>query len=112
MGLDHMVNFLADSEPGTDVAEICGGRARVTRVCVRRRLRGGKNFDVECGVDLLEPAQQRALWAYLRRGVWVVIMSPPCTAFGPWSRINRWRAPEAWAASLEVGEPLAALCGQ
>ena len=80
----QLVAFLAVSEPGTDVCEVFGGAGRTTAVCIRRHFRGGKNWDLTCGVDLSDPTDVRALWDYFEQGVWVVILQPPCTAFGAW----------------------------
>ena len=36
-----------------DVAELCGGAAGTTALLVRRGYRGGPNFDLICGCDLM-----------------------------------------------------------
>ena len=38
--------------PGIDVAEICGGEARVSQLAVRRRLDAGQNLDLVTHIDL------------------------------------------------------------
>ena len=35
-----------------DVCEICGGAAGVSKICLRRRMKTGKNFDIVAGFDL------------------------------------------------------------
>eukprot|EP00974_Lingulodinium_polyedra_P126807 11199661-Lingulodinium_polyedra.AAC.1 len=51
---------------GVDLAEICGGEGRLSRVCFRRHLRVGLNFDLTCGVDLTKPADVAYLWNYVQ----------------------------------------------
>ena len=98
---------------GVDYVELFGGNAGTTRIAIRRNLKGGKNFDLTSGVNLHNPDDVRALFDYLRtHRPLVVIMGPPCTAFGSWSS---WNAIHNWAgynASLQEGLPLAKLAAR
>ena len=49
-----------------DVCEICGGEAGVSKICIRRRLKTGENFDIVAGFDLTQKAEIAYLWKYLR----------------------------------------------
>ncbi len=44
---------------GSDIAEVCGGKARTTQVGIRRKLRCGPNFDLACEYDLTVKRDQR-----------------------------------------------------
>ena len=44
--------LLETYQAGIDVAEVCGGMARCSRVAVRRHLKHGKNFDLVTGWDM------------------------------------------------------------
>ena len=87
-------------------------KGRVTQISLRRRLRSGGNLDLVTGTDLCDPAETKALWAYLRDyKPLVVIMGPPCTPYGPWSNLN-WRLNrEGWQRSYDACSPIARLCG-
>ena len=91
--------LLSNMEPGTDVAEVCGGQGRVLKVCARRRLRTGRNFDLTCNVDLHNAAEKHALWRYIMAGIWVIVMAPPYTPFGSRANYDRWRNADACLAT-------------
>ena len=96
-----------------DVCEIFGGDAGTTRVCMRRGLKTGPAFDINVGIDLTSSVEIQHLWMYLERyRPKVVIAGPPCTSFGPWSRINRYRAYDTWRKNRTIGEKLAKLIGE
>ena len=65
--------LMHDPHVFADVFEICGGEARCTHILVRRHhFRGGRNFDIVVGINLLKPEEVRMLWTYLERtsGLW------------------------------------------
>ena len=71
------------------LAEICGGEARTSRVAIRRHMAHGPNFDLVVGVDLTIPDTQRRVYNFfLNKKVFVAVMAPPCTVFGPLSNLN------------------------
>ena len=87
-----------------------GGKGGTTRVAFTKGLKVGENFDLVTAVDLTQPSQASKLLAYVqahRPGV--IVMAPPCTAFGPWAHINQWRHRAAWLNALAIGKPLAEL---
>eukprot|EP00973_Karenia_brevis_P064557 8969657-Karenia_brevis.AAC.1 len=93
--------------------EVCGGQALTTRIAVRRKLKGGQNFDVVCGLDLMRPVHVEYLWQYLRTCCpRVIVMAPPCTALSGWSRFNRHRNPLKYWRQRRIGVSLAHLCAQ
>ena len=49
------------SKAQVDVMEVCGGQAGVTKLCIRKRLRTGKNFDLNCGIDLTKADEVKEL---------------------------------------------------
>ena len=75
---------------GDDVVEICGGEARVTTICIRRRLKSDGNFDLVTQCDINTPKGQKEFWEYLTtHRPLVVVMSRTCRPFGPRARQNR-----------------------
>ena len=91
-----------------DYVELFGGNGGCTKIAIRRGLKGGKNYDLACGIDLSKTSEVKAFFAYLFEfKPYVVIMSPPCTAFGNWSNYNRINAYDTWQAAMDVGLPLA-----
>ena len=97
----------------TDFVEIFGGAAGMSKVAIRRSLRGGRNYDVVAGCDLRDPHQIRMLFRYLAESKpLVVVMGPPCTPFGPWSEYNKVYNFEGWSRSMEMGLPLVELAAK
>ena len=95
-----------------DIVELCGGAGRPLEIAVHRRMKAGRNFDLTTGVDLLDPSEVQAYWAYLEHcRPRVVIMAPPCTPFGPWASFNSLMNPQSYAESLRLCKPLARLAG-
>jgi hypothetical protein len=110
MSLENLTAFMAlKKHRGTlELLEIFGGKAGVTRIAIRRRLRTGSNFDVVVGCDLTVDSNVRLLLQYIdQHKPTVVVGGPPCTAFGSWSRYNRVHAPESYAERRRVGVKLA-----
>ena len=102
-----------ENRQGTDVIKICGGEAGVSRLAIRRRLNVGGNLDLVTGVDLTKPERQKELFDVLESSKpLVVVMAPPCTAFGGWSHVQRVRDPKAFAKARAKGEQLADLCAK
>ena len=90
--------------------EIFGGKAGCTKVATQRRLKTGQNQDLCAGIDLTNPRHQQLLWKLIReKRPRVIIMAPPCTAFGPWSRYNRHVNPRGYRLTLRTGVMLANL---
>ena len=111
--LSQVSVFLSQSQCAgvIDVMEICGGEGGVSKVCIRRKLKTGKNFDLISGHDLTTKASQEALYHYIQQHKpAVIIMGPLCTAFGGWSRLTRYTNPEGFWQKRRIGEKLANLC--
>ena len=101
------------SGPGDDVVEICGGEARVTTICIRRRLKSGGNFDLVTQCDLNTPKGQKELWDHLKvHRPLVVVMSPTCKPFGPRARQNRILNYQTWFQSYQEAAPHGRVCGE
>ena len=70
-----------------DVVELCGGQARVSTICYRRRMLVGPNFDIidintQC--DLNDEQEQRKVLGFLNKyKPLVTVMAPTCTPYGP-----------------------------
>ncbi len=108
-----MLAFLSQHEGAHDVCELFGGKGLCTQIAIRRQLRTGPNWDIVCDLDLEKPEQIAALWQYIEtHKPRVIIAGPPCTAFGPWSRLNKTKNPEAYARALKVGMLLASLVAE
>ena len=96
-----------------DIMEIFGGKAGVTRIATRYRLRTGPNFDLVSGIDLSDAQEINTLWQYLYTyKPRFVVAGPPCTALGGWSHYNRVHHPETWEAKYKVGKALGELVAQ
>ena len=96
-----------------DLVEFCGGEARVSAVCARRRLHSGGNFDILCGIDLNDRRDQEGAMQYMeaRRPI-AVIISTSCTPFGPWTHLNRVKSYDSWKKSYDNCAPHGRFCGR
>ena len=91
-----------------EIVKVFGGAGGTTRVAFCKGLSTGGNFDLTTSVNLLQASERHALLAFIHEvKPLCVVMGPPCTAFGSWSRYNRLVANEAWLSSLKIGLPLA-----
>ena len=96
-----------------DIVELFGGEGGITKIDIRLSLRGGINFDIITGFDLMNKADVTFLWAYLsRQKPKCVAMFQPCTAFCKWSQRNRVHAASTltWLRSRVAGMRLSRLC--
>eukprot|EP00974_Lingulodinium_polyedra_P015118 1464002-Lingulodinium_polyedra.AAC.1 len=59
--------WAAKVSTGIDIVEICGGEGRPSRVCLCRRRKVGRFFDMRCGFDLLKPSDVTYLWKYAQQ---------------------------------------------
>ena len=62
--IDQMVLIANTKGPGIDIAEVCGGVGRTTKIGIRRKLKCGPNFDLVCNCDLTDPADQQSCLKY------------------------------------------------
>ena len=96
-----------------DVMEIFGGKAGVCQISVRKGLSSGGNWDLTTGINLSSKSEVQMLIDFVHKHApKVLVMGPPCTAFGCWSRLNAIKAPESHAKSLATGLPLALLAAR
>ena len=94
------------------MAELCGGAGGTGILLVRRGYRGGPNFDIVCGVDLLKPCNKSYFLRYLNEcKPTVLIISTPCTGMKGFSALNRVINNTAWRKSRRESVPLANLAG-
>ena len=94
------------------VCEIAGGTARTSRILLGYRKRIGRNFDLVCGIDLLNKKDRDAFMQYRARSrVRVVVMSPACSRFGGWSHLDRQIYQDTWRARRIDDDIIAAFCG-
>ena len=95
-----------------DVAELCGGAGDTGILLVRRGYRGGPNFDIVCGIDLLKRCNAMYFLNYLDAcRPTILIMSTPCTGMKGFAALNRAIHHEGWLRSRRVSVPLAKLAG-
>ena len=98
--INEMTEILVATPIGDDIVEFCGGAARVSTVCLRRRMRCGGNFDIITHFDLSGPSVQDQAMHYLDTfKPLVAVMAPTCTPFGPLSNLNYVLNYESWLAS-------------
>ena len=66
-----------------DIVELFGGEGLTTRMGLKLSLRGGINFDVITGFDLMNKADVTFLWEYLsKQKPRCVVMAPPLPMHG------------------------------
>eukprot|EP00438_Fugacium_kawagutii_P035880 Skav204682 [mRNA] locus=scaffold1284:96116:106049:- [translate_table: standard] len=83
------LNVLAPLSSKVDIVEICGGSARTSRICIRKHLKVGHNFDLVTNVDLNNPIdQQHVMQYFIDHKPLVAVMSPRCSPFGAHSNLN------------------------
>ena len=109
----HMIQVLLTMGTGIDVAELCGGEARVSQICIRRRLKSGENFDIVSGCDLNEPSVQRDVRHYYNSMKPLFsIQAPTCTPFGPLGKVNHSLHYDSWLISYQNAAPHGRFCGE
>ena len=70
-----------------------------TKIAIRHGLKGGKNYDFACGIDLFQAFRSQALFAYPHElEPYCVIMSPPCIAMRCLKQLHN-----TWQAAMNVG---------
>ena len=104
--------FVANHQQSIHVCELFGGEAHTSTLCARLYdLKSGRNFELQCGVDLLTEKGRHEMWDYIRKTKpTVIVMAPPCRGFSPWSFLNEVIHPDAVAEARSQGVPLANLC--
>ena len=109
----ELESILATMESGDDIVELCGGVERITKVCVRRHLKSGGNFDLVTGCDLNTKEGQRQFLYYLENAkLLVVVMGPTCTPFGPWANLNKVLHYDSWLKSYHQAAPHGRFCAR
>ena len=101
------------NKPQIDIAEICGGEARTSKLAVRRHLTTGKNIDLIAGCDLTKAKDRHFAKLYFETSdVLVVVMAPICGPFGPLGYLNASKNKVTHQASLAIAVPVARFCGE
>eukprot|EP00971_Amphidinium_carterae_P156071 3094356-Amphidinium_carterae.1 len=96
-----------------DVLELCGGYAGTSAEIRKLGGQAGTNYDLCVGHDLLDSAVEKAMWAEIRESCpHTVVMSPPCSSFANWSRLNRVINKQSWEEKRRIGERIARICAQ
>ena len=73
-----------------DVSEVYSP-PRMVEEARRQRMRGGTSFDLTNGWDLTDEESQKKMWkALIEEDPWLIVLSPPCTAF---SKLQLWNFP-------------------
>ena len=109
----HMFATLQAYGTGMDIAEVCGGEARTTKVGIRRRLRTGRNIDLVTGCDLRDKAVYADGLKYFKTNtVLVAVMAPACGPYGPLSHMNWHRYPDSMRKQEKDMRPVASFCGE
>ena len=109
----QLVQVLFGMGKGVDVVELCGGAGRVSKICVRRRLNTGENFDIVVGCDLNDPQTQKDVrHYYISFEPLFSIQAPTCTPFGSFARLNYHTHYDAWLRSYHEAAPHGRFCGE
>ena len=110
--LEEFVYIALQHNIRDDLVEFCGGEARVSAMCARRRLKSGGNFDILCRIDLNNSRDQAGAMQYMKaRQPIVAIISTSCTPFGPLAAISKVNAYDAWKKSYDQCAPHGRFCG-
>ena len=104
--------YISQHRETVHVCELFGGQAHTSTLCAKLyNLKSGRNFELQCGVDLLTEKGRREMWDYVNMTKpTIIIMAPPCCGFSPWSFLNEIIHPDAVAEARAQGIPLANLC--
>ena len=96
-----------------DVAQLCGGAGDTGALLIKRGYKGGPNFDLIVGINLLNRHEREGLLRYLDvRKPKIVLISTPCTGMKGFSALNRAINHTAWLKSRRVSVPLGKLAGK
>lgn len=107
------LNVLAPLDSRVDIVEICGGSARTSKVCIRKHLKVGHNFDLVTNVDLNNPIDQQLVMQYfIDYKPLVAVMSPRCSPFGAHSNLNYQINPSGWERTYQESAPHGRFCGE
>ena len=107
-GMEEFEHIYLNHKAEVQIAEVCGGEAKASRLAARHHLRHGPNFDLVVGVDLtVRETQLRVLRYFHNTDVLVAVMAPVCTPFGPMSHLNRAINPEAMQLQMQTARPIA-----
>ena len=110
--MDTAASMLTAAGSGIDICEFCGGEARTTTVAIRRRLVGGRNFDLITQIDLGREPDQAAALRYLdNHHVLALVMAPSCRALGPPSNLNYAINYDTWLRHYQEDKPHVRFCG-
>ena len=103
-GLTKAIPGYLDGTVRDDILEIFS-QPRLVPVAVEAGLRASISVDLETGWDLLDLAKQQECLRMLEvRRPKILMVSPPCTAFSSWQRINRPKMSAAkWAHRWSEG---------
>ena len=92
------------------MAELCGGAGDTAALLIKRGYKGGPNFDVIVGINLLHSQERSALLQYVNvRRPKIILISTPCTGMKGFSALNRAISHAAWlnirrSVSVHVGK--------
>ncbi len=90
MEIEELDAHLVSNPHKVDIVELMGGEAVTTRMLVHRHRRGGLNFDLAVGFDLLKPRTVQFMWDYLDTvEPSIIVMAPVGTSLKGWSSLNR-----------------------
>ena len=106
-------SLVSSQRPSTiDIAEICGGQSRTSKLAVRKRLKVGSNFDLVTHTDLADPRDARSALEYFKSNrVAVAVMAPCCDCYGPLSHLNWSINYDTMLKKYKVGSAVAKFCG-
>ena len=108
--IEDLDTYLAQPELKgcVDVVEVFGGESGFGKLCIRRRLVRGENFDLVIGFDLTKTKHQEEVVRYFdTHKPLVAVLGPPCIGFGHWSNLNRYVHLCIWSRSREICETFA-----
>ena len=92
--------------------EMCSGVGDTAELMVKRGYRGGPNFDMVCGIDLLKPQNKAYFLRYLEEcKPRILLISTPCTGMKGFSALNRVVNHAGWVRSRRISVPLGNLGG-
>ena len=113
MPIREAITLLATLPTDLDICELCGGKARTSRLAIRRQLAVGKNFDLVCGVDLNTDHDQMYTEQYVKKHKpFIIVMAPTCTPYGKLADLNFKIHFDGWYQTWQKTFPHVRFCGR
>ena len=112
LNIDQTMDVTNSLKVTSELGERCGNKTYAKKLVNYRRIRAGKNFDIECNTDSNDETVQRYAMPYfpVHRPL-VAVMVPPYTPYGRRARQNFVTDFDGWYSSWRAASPRGQFCG-